>query len=232
MALRKNRVKPTAYPFLPFHIIRCAQLLSSLVVASIMFYFLRELSHDGYKLPWTFILLMTVSLLTLVALAWTIFLHIRHGLSASLNLTLNAVLALLWTVSFALLAWWCSGTLAHVCDAQNWESEVGISVCRMYKAMFSFALLGFVTTGLALGLDVRVMRGARKRGVFQQLDVLDGGEGKRAGDVGGEDVNPNSVAARETWTSGGEGYAIPEEQFEYNDIGYQGAAGQVGQSRI
>lgn len=56
MAPRKTRVKPTAYPFLPFHIIRCAQLLSSLVVASIMFYFLRELAHDGYRLPWTFIL--------------------------------------------------------------------------------------------------------------------------------------------------------------------------------
>jgi hypothetical protein len=176
--------------------------------------------------------LMTISLLTLVALTCTIFLHIRHGLSASLNLTLNAVLALLWTVSFALLAWWCSGTLAHVCDAKNWESEAGISVCRMYKALFSFALLGFVATGLALGLDVKVMKGARRRGMFQQLDVLDGGDGKRDGEVGDGDYNPNPVAAREQRGRGGEGYALPEEQFEYNDIGYQGAAGQVGRSRI
>ena len=175
---------------------------------------------------------MSVSLFTLAALTCTIFLHIRHGLSASLNLTLNAVLALLWAVSFALLAWWCSGTLAHVCDAQNWESEAGISVCRMYKALFSFALLGFVATALALGLDIRVMRSARKRGVFQQLDVLDGGNGKRDGEVGEEDVNPNPVAARAQRARGGDGYALPEEQFEYNDIGYQGAAGQVGRSRI
>ncbi|KAI4676961.1 uncharacterized protein J4E84_009261 [Alternaria hordeiaustralica] len=232
MAPRKTRVKPTAYPFLPFHTIRCAQLLSSLVVASIMFYFLRELAHDGYRLPWTFILLMTVSLLTLAALTTTIVLHFRHGLSASLNLILNSVLTLLWTVSFALLAWWCSGTLAHVCDADSWESDTGVSVCRMYKALFSFALLGFVATGCALGLDVKVMRGTRTRGVFQQLDVLNGGETKRDEDDTGRDINPNPIAARAQRGRGGDGYTLPEEQFEYNDIGYHGAAGEVGQSRI
>jgi hypothetical protein len=175
---------------------------------------------------------MAVSLLTLAALTCTIFLHIYHGLSAPLNLILNTALALLWTVSFALLAWWCSGTLAHVCNAQNWESDAGISVCRMYKALFSFALLGFVATGLALGLDIKVMRGARRRGVFQPLNVLDGGNGKRDGEVGEGDVNPNPAAARGQRMRGGEGYALPEEQFEYNDIGYQGAAGEVVRSRI
>jgi hypothetical protein len=173
---------------------------------------------------------MTVSLLTLAALTTTIVLHIRHGLSAALNLLLNSVLALLWTVSFALLAWWCSGTLAHVCDAESWESETGISVCRMYKALFSFALLGFVATGCALGLDVRVMRGARRRGVFQPLDVLDGGERKRDEGEVGRDFNPNPSAVRTH--RGGDGYALPEEQFGYNDIGYHGAAGEIGQSRI
>ena len=56
MAFRKERVKPTHYPRLPFHSIRSAQLLSSTIVASIMFYFLKELSHENYTLPWTFIL--------------------------------------------------------------------------------------------------------------------------------------------------------------------------------
>lgn len=56
MAFKKDRVKPTAYPFLPFHALRSAQLVSSLIVASIMSYFLRELSANNYSLPWTFIL--------------------------------------------------------------------------------------------------------------------------------------------------------------------------------
>ena len=84
MAMRKNRVKTTAYPFLPFHIIRCAQLLSSLVVASIMFYFLRELSHDGYRLPWTFILVRipttySIAILTFVPANVSFPLHPRRA---------------------------------------------------------------------------------------------------------------------------------------------------------
>lgn len=56
MAFKKDRIKPTPYPFLPFHAIRSAQFVSSLIVASIMFYFLRELNGSNYSLPWTFIL--------------------------------------------------------------------------------------------------------------------------------------------------------------------------------
>jgi hypothetical protein len=56
MVFRRDRVKPTHYPRLPFHIIRIIQLLSSMVVASIMFYFISELARDRFKLPWTFVL--------------------------------------------------------------------------------------------------------------------------------------------------------------------------------
>ena len=60
MAFKRDRVKPTAYPFLPFHLIRSAQLVSSLIVASIMTYFLRELHSNGYSMPWTFILVLPI----------------------------------------------------------------------------------------------------------------------------------------------------------------------------
>ncbi|KAF1828958.1 hypothetical protein BDW02DRAFT_574414 [Decorospora gaudefroyi] len=196
-----------------------------------MFYFLSELSRDHYKLPWTFILLLAVSLLTILTLTTTTILHIYYGLNPVLNLTLNSALALLWALSFALLAWWCSGTLSHVCDKQNWDSETGISVCRMYKALFSFALLGCVATLVALGMDAKVMKGARRRGVFQPV----GGNGKGGVDVDvhgheleehhGYEANAKALAARRN--GGQEGYALPEEQFEYSDTGYQGAAGQV-----
>ena len=56
MAFRKDRVRPTHYPKLPFHTIRSAQLLSSTIVSCIMFYFLNELAKDHFRLPWTFIL--------------------------------------------------------------------------------------------------------------------------------------------------------------------------------
>ncbi|KAF1850303.1 uncharacterized protein K460DRAFT_273142 [Cucurbitaria berberidis CBS 394.84] len=241
MAFRKDRVKPTHYPRLPFHLIRSAQLVSSLVVASIMFYFLKELAHDNYKLPWTFILLFAVSLLTILALTTTIVLHCFYGLNPVLNTSLNGALTLLWSVAFSLLSWWSSSTLSHVCNVDNWEDELGISVCRLYKALFSFALLGLVATLLALLLDVRVQRNATQRGTFQQLQMMGGGDGKR--EVGEQEhdehdeheVHPNSTAARRNHGQqqrGGEGYALPEEQFAYEDTAYQGAAGQVGRRSL
>lgn len=172
--------------------------------------------------------LMTVSILTMLSLLATIVLHIYHGLNPVVNVVLNAGLALLWSLAFALLAWWCSGTLAHVCNTNNWESDTGVSVCRMYKALFSFALLGLVATFAALALDMKVMRGARRRGVFQPVDSR--GAGGKGEVMVGEDremeLNPNPTAAR-TRQRGGEGYAVPEEQFGYDDLAYHGAAGQV-----
>jgi hypothetical protein len=36
-----------------------------------------------------------------------------------------------------------SGTLANLCDVEHWNEEVGIMVCRIYKALFAFSLLGW-----------------------------------------------------------------------------------------
>lgn len=51
----RGRKKPTEYPHIPFHFLRAAQLLSSIVVGSVMFYFVFHLSDEGYGTPWTFI---------------------------------------------------------------------------------------------------------------------------------------------------------------------------------
>lgn len=61
MAFRKDRVKPTHYPQVPFHLIRSAQLVSSIIVSSIMIYFMQQLAHDDYKLPWTFMLVLLLA---------------------------------------------------------------------------------------------------------------------------------------------------------------------------
>lgn len=153
-----------------------------------------------------------------------------------LNTLLNSALALLWSVSFSLLAWWSSGTLTHVCNIDNWDNDLGLHVCRLYKALFSFSLLGMVATLLALVLDVHVQRQASARGRFVQLDML-GGDGKSSahleesamGGHGDLEANPNPVAAGTNGRQkrGGEGYALPEEQYTYDDTTYHGAAGQV-----
>lgn len=145
---------------------------------------------------------------------------------------------MLWAISFSLLAWWSSATLASACAVENWESELGQSVCRTYKALFSFALLGLVATLAATGLDVHVQRSSTRKGKFQSL-ALQGG--KRGGaheldagldvDDGIWDTNPNPAALGASRPRG-EGYALPVEQFGYADTAYAGAAGQVGRRSV
>lgn len=178
---------------------------------------------------------MTVSLLTIIALTSTIFLHLYHGLNPALNIAVNGSLAVLWMVSFGMLARWSSGTLSSVCDTSNWESETGASICREYKAVFSFALLGLLATLVALAVDVKVLRGARTRGVFQPVDGLVGDSKGVPGvpdNVQELEANPNPIAAQQRQFRGGQGYSVPEEQFGYDDLAYHGAAGQVGRRSL
>lgn len=51
-ASRAKSVKPSAYPALPFHVIRGLNLLSALLVAIILAVFISNLSNNNYKLPW------------------------------------------------------------------------------------------------------------------------------------------------------------------------------------
>lgn len=173
-----------------------------------------------------------MSLLTIIALTSTIILHIYHGLNPALNIAVNASLALLWIVSFGMLARWSSRTIADVCDTSHWESDTGVSICREYKAAFSFALLGLLATLLALAVDVKVLRGARTRGTFQQVGGLAGGKKSVPDNTQELDSNPNPVAAQQRQFRVGQGYSVPEEQFGYDDLAYHGAAGQVGRRSL
>ena len=55
MAGSKIRSQPSYYPPLPFHVIRTCSLISSLVVAAILSFFVYHLRHDKFKIPWTFL---------------------------------------------------------------------------------------------------------------------------------------------------------------------------------
>jgi hypothetical protein len=54
MAKEKVRVQVAKYPRLPFHSIHFAQLLSAIVVTAILSYFVWQLSHDSFYVPWTY----------------------------------------------------------------------------------------------------------------------------------------------------------------------------------
>ncbi|KAK3711415.1 hypothetical protein LTR37_009594 [Vermiconidia calcicola] len=167
----KARVAPTPYPKLLFHSLRSFQLLASLIVGGIMAYFTWHLRHDDKKEPWTFIWLFSASLASILSLTFTICLHCLTGLRPQLNLAINSLLAFLWALSWSLLTWYMSPTLAHMCDVEQWDNDVGIMVCRIYKALFTFTLLGLVSTLAALGLDIYVRRKQTSRGMYRLQDV-------------------------------------------------------------
>jgi hypothetical protein len=147
---RGAKTAPSHYPRIPFHLFRFFQLISSIIVAGIMAYFTWHLRHDHYDEPWTFIWLFAASLASLVALTCTIFLHCLMGLNPRLNIAINALLTFLWGLSFALLTWWMSKTLADACDLEHWNEDVGIMVCRIYKALWTFTLVGLYVATLVL----------------------------------------------------------------------------------
>lgn len=59
--MRSPSVKPSAYPPLPFHLIRFLISLSSLVVGVILAVFTYHLHADGYKLPYSFLVVSNPS---------------------------------------------------------------------------------------------------------------------------------------------------------------------------
>ncbi|EME49564.1 hypothetical protein DOTSEDRAFT_49802 [Dothistroma septosporum NZE10] len=241
---RRAKTAPSHYPHVPFHSIRSLQLLSSIIVGGIMSYFIWHLTHDHWQTPWTFVLLTSASLFSIAALSITILLHCCVGLNPRLNLGVNGVLLVLWGLSWCLLTWYMSGTLANMCDVEHWNEEVGIMVCRIYKALFTFTLLGFVSTIAAFVLDIYVFRQQTRRGVYRlhDLDSKQRPEARRGSftdDVSYGAKSVNEPRESEAWdaprVSMGpytedarrpqQGYAVPDSQFEY-DTGYHGHGNQ------
>ncbi|KAK5680092.1 hypothetical protein LTS10_008042 [Elasticomyces elasticus] len=244
---RSAKTAPSHYPRVVFHGLRTAQLLASLIVGGIMSFFIWHLTHDHWSTPWTFIWLTAASLCSIAVLAFTIILHCFTGLNPRLNIGLNGFLTLLWGLSWALLTYYMSGTLANVCDKAHWHEDTGIMVCRIYKTLFTFTLLGLVSTLAALGLDIYVRRQQTRRGVYQLHDLdtkarpeatrgpftdeaATHGSYEHSGlreepreSLAWEEPRPSMGPYSEMGDKRGQagGYAVPEAQFDYNTQ-YQG----------
>lgn len=160
--------QPSPYPRWPFHGLRAAQLLSSVVVTSIMAYFMHflrlwslpealwcspdvgtcwtkgDLTDAGkFQIPWTFIVLLSVSLATIASLAITIFLYNFRFLSPRYNLITNGAISAIWAMGFGMLSWSISNSnvLGKTCSIQAWKEPAAVSVCRDYKALWSMTFV-------------------------------------------------------------------------------------------
>jgi hypothetical protein len=53
--MRSGRTLPSPYSPLAFHTVKALSLISVAIVSGIIIYFTIHLHQDGFKLPWTFI---------------------------------------------------------------------------------------------------------------------------------------------------------------------------------
>ncbi|KAL9002939.1 MAG: hypothetical protein Q9188_004158 [Gyalolechia gomerana] len=173
MAFSRIIRNPSPYNPLPFHLLRLGQLISALIVSGVVSYFVHFLLLEHYKLPWTFIFLLTASVLTIFALIVSGALYHFRTLPPKYNLTNNAALSVLWILGLSFLTWNTGWTLRHRCLIENWKTEAGIMVCRLYKACTAFTVTGLLTTVLALLLDIRTQRKTTQLGKYNQMHEPD-----------------------------------------------------------
>ncbi|KAH0551443.1 hypothetical protein GP486_007343 [Trichoglossum hirsutum] len=218
MAKIKTKKKPSVYSALPFHLFRFTQLVSSLIVSAIMFYFIYHLRRDHFKVPWTFLVLLSVALFTIMTQTVTIVFYFCRALNPTVNLVINALLFILWATGFGLLAWAMSGTLVHRCDVANWQNDAGIMVCRLYKALFTFSLTGLISTASALALDFTTRKKELRGGRYVHANDNKSTAALRlteSRDSGGPFDVPRAYAGEQE-----SGYTPPSEQQRYADTEY------------
>ncbi|KAL3479941.1 hypothetical protein BJX99DRAFT_221529 [Aspergillus californicus] len=168
--MRRNKsVKPSEYPKLPFHIIRFITFVSSLIVAIIVSVFTYNLHGADHKLPWPFLVLIISAFLSLLNLVLTTFLHCCYGLSPRLSLVTNSIVLLLWFISLVLLAWSLSHTILTTCNATYWATSTGIAVCRIFKTLFSFTIIGVAALIACIALDIVAYRRQTRLGEYDPM---------------------------------------------------------------
>jgi hypothetical protein len=63
-----------------------------------------------------------------------------------------------------------SGTILTKCTTADWANSTGISVCRSYKALFSFTVIGTAAYIASIALDVIVRRRVNRLGVYNPME--------------------------------------------------------------
>ncbi|KAL2870484.1 uncharacterized protein BJX67DRAFT_286050 [Aspergillus lucknowensis] len=169
--MRRKSVKPSEYPPLPFHLIRFFTFASSLIVGSILAAFAVNLHNADHKLPWAFLVLIIAAFLSLLNLALTTVLHCCYGLSPRLSLITNSVVFVVWSIALILFSWAVSHTILTTCNATYWATSTGIAVCRIFKALFTFTIIGAAFLIASIGLDIFAYRRTTRLGEYDPMAI-------------------------------------------------------------
>ncbi|KAI9926842.1 hypothetical protein ASPWEDRAFT_715572 [Aspergillus wentii DTO 134E9] len=169
MRSKSINVKPSLYPALPFHIIRAVSFIATLIVGIILAVFIYHLHTASHKLPWTFLVLVITAGLSLLNLVFTTIIHCCYGLSPRLSLTFNGICLFLWLLSLGLLSWSMYQTILTTCTATYWATSTGITVCKIYKVLFSFTAIAVASHIAACVLDIVVRNRQTRLGEYDPM---------------------------------------------------------------
>ena len=83
--------------------------------------------------------LLSVSAFTVLVLVVTGYMHYARTLRPRLAAYAHGALTVLWGLGLALLSWNIASLLGGRCDIEHWDHSTGVAVCRLFKALESFA---------------------------------------------------------------------------------------------
>lgn len=130
-----------------------------------MFNVLRVLDHVANILQ-----VLAGSLLAFLHLVISYIFYARGRLSPLFNMVVSVPILLWYTIGSVLLVWNMYGTLSHSCSKTNWANDDGMFVCRVYKAFFSFVVMGWLCQIALIVVDVRAKRVQSALGRYNKMD--------------------------------------------------------------
>ena len=138
--------------------------------------------------------------MSLAFLTYSFFIHTFRVSSARSNFIINVVLFALWSASLALIGWKLNHmVLSRSCTIEMWQTDMGMMVCRIYKAMSAFLILAWLSSIASFILDWTVASGQQSRGAYAQMkdnSAMQRGtymEMKRGEDEAAPSIGPDST---------------------------------------
>lgn len=93
------------------------------------------------------------------------------------------------------MSWSVAHTITTACTTTYWGNSTGIAVCRSYKALFTFNVIGLVSYIAAVWLDVIVRRRQTRLGAYNAMGSQPGLDDSGAFDVKMDDRRSESIPA-------------------------------------
>jgi len=113
--------------------------------------------------------ILASTFLSLLAIIISSLVYHCAFLSPLINLTVNITILIFYTAGLILLTWNMYGTLGHSCSKANWASDDGMMICRIYKALYSFTLFGWLAQIAQIVLDFRSRRAQVALGAYNKM---------------------------------------------------------------